>query len=226
MFYFPKRISIWYHGFVNSSLNFQAERAAFRKLKQSVEDDPELKHELETAFRELLTRFATTIYENRFVVGGAIEVILLAALRASGIEARDVGAEETRIDIRIPTGGFSVKGHFSNSGDVRLINVLGDSEQTAWKEATLFVLYGIGIGYADPKLLEDQNAVRRTKDAIVIRYSVLRGFFSQNSEWLIQCEIPQALQNRNESELVSRTVAREILAKTPKLFNALPQTSF
>lgn len=220
-----QRISIWYHGVVNSSLNFQAERATFKQFKQSVEGDPELKHELETAFRELLTRFATTIYENRFVVGGAIEVILLASLRASGIDAQDVGGKETRIDIRIPDGGFSVKGHFSNSGDVRLINVLGDSERTAWNEATLFVLYGIGIGYADPKLLEDQNAVRRTKDAIVIKYSVLRRFFSQNPEWLIKCEIPQALQNRSESELVSRTVAREILAKTPKLFNALPHTS-
>jgi hypothetical protein len=205
--------------------NFSAERAAFRQFKQAVEKDGILRSDVETALKELLGRFATTIYENRFVVGGALEVIMVAALRAAGIDATDVGAQEERLDIRIPNGGFSVKGHFSGSGNIRLINVQGASERTSWSEATLFVLHGVGIGYADPELLSGVGAVRRTSDAIVIRYSVLRAFFGNHPEWFIKCEVPQSLQDKDASELVSRTVARQILARTQKLREALREES-
>lgn len=204
---------------------FTAERAAFRQLKRAVEGDAILKSDIETALAALLGRFATTIYENRFVVGGALEVIMVAALRAAGVDATDVGAQEERLDVRIPDGGFSVKGHFSGSGNVRLINVLGDSEQANWSEATLFVPHGIGIGYADPDLLGSVSAVRRTRDAIVIRYSVLRTFFRNHPEWLIACQVPQSIQNKASSELVSRAIARQILAQTQKLGEALDAES-
>lgn len=201
---------------------FQAERAAFEQFKRAVENDPVLKQDIETALRELLGRFSTSIYENRFVVGGALEVIMVAALRAAGIDAADVGAEEERIDIRIPGGGFSVKGHFRGSGNIRLINVLGESSQTIWSEATLFVLHGVGIGYADPDLLSHRTAVHRTGDAITVRYSELLAFLAQNPNWLIPCEVPQSLQNESQSELVSRALARQILEHTQKLSKTLP----
>lgn len=204
---------------------FVAERAAFHHLKQAVESDAILKSDIETALEALLERFATTIYENRFVVGGALEVIMVAALRAAGIDAIDVGAQEARLDVHIPGGGFSVKGHFSGSGSVRLINVLGDSTQASWSEATLFVLHGVGIGYADPELLSNIGAVQRTRDAIVIRYSALRDFFRDNPEWLIPCHVPQATRDKADSELVSRAIARQILAQTQKLGKALDTES-
>lgn len=205
--------------------NFSAERTAFRQFKQAVENDKVLKSDIEIALKELLGRFATTIYENRFVVGGALEVIMVAALRAAGIDATDVGAQEERLDIRIPNGGFSIKGHFSGSGNIRLINVLGDSEQANWNEATLFVLHGVGIGYADPELLSSVGAIQRTSDAIVIRYSALRAFFGDHPEWLIECEVPQSVQDKDASELVSRAIARQILARTQKLHKALDSDS-
>lgn len=205
--------------------NFSAERAAFHQFKQAVENDGVLKSDIETALKALLGRFATTIYENRFVVGGALEVIMVAALRAAGIDAIDVGTQEERLDIRISDGGFSVKGHFSGSGNIRLINVLGESERANWNEATLFVLHGIGIGYADPELLNSIGAIQRTGDAIVIRYNALRAFFRTHPEWLVECEVPQSLHEKDASELVSRAIARQILAQTQKLREALDSDS-
>lgn len=206
-------------------MQFAAERAAFNKLKKAVESDTALKSDIEEALTELLERFSTQIYENRFVVGGVVEVILTAALRAAGVEARDVGLQEERIDIRIPEGGFSVKGHFRGSGDIRLINVLGDSAQADWREATLFVLHGIGIGYADPDLLRDRGVIHRTGDAVVARYAVLRQFFQDEPHWLLKCRVPQSLQETTSSELVSRALAYQILQRTQKLRTALAEDS-
>lgn len=197
--------------------NFDVERKAFEQFKETLEQDPILKNDIEEAFSLVLTRFATSIRENRFVVGGVIEAIIAASLRASGIEAENVGADETRIDIRIPGGGFSVKGHFSiKSRDIRLINVLGASSSTRWETATLFVLHGKGIAYADPNLITSP-AIIRVSDAIVIRYSALCQFLNMRPKYLINCNVPPMLTDPANSELASRTIAREVLASTEKL---------
>jgi hypothetical protein len=198
---------------------FAAERAAFGKLKRAVEKDPDLRGDIELAIGQLHERFATSIRENRFIVGGVLEVVLVAALRAAGVKAEDVGTSEQRIDIKIPDGGFSVKGHFKRTGDIRLINVLGESSATEWDTATLFVLHGIGIGYADPDLIGE---TKRTSDAVVLRYAALRDFLRQNPKYLIVCDIPPARRDAAGSELVSRSIAREILKGTKKLANYMP----
>ncbi len=203
---------------------FYAEREAFRRFKQAVEEDPELKNEIEAVLNDLLGQFATSIYENRFIVGGALEIIITAALRAAQVDATEVGADEERLDIRIPQGGFSVKGHFSKGGDIRLINVLGKSEQARWNEATLFVLYEVGIVYADPLILQEKgytNAVRTTGDAIAVSLKQLRAFYTSNPEWLIACAVPAPLREKQLSKLVSREIAKQIIAKTQKLKRAL-----
>lgn len=197
---------------------FAAEREAFAKLKQAVENDAELREDIERSLRQLLERFATSIRENRFIVGGVLEVILVAAFKAAGVEASDVGASELRIDIRIPNGGFSVKGHFSGGGDIRLINVLGESPAAEWDTATLFVLHGVGIGYADPELIEAEH-VKRVKDAVVLHYESLCDFLKNNINYLISCNVPRSKRNSESTELVSRIVAREILKGTKKLIN-------
>jgi hypothetical protein len=199
---------------------FAAERGAFAQLKQKIDHDDKLRQEVEYTLAQLLGRFATSVRENRFVVGGALEVILTAALRAAGVAAEDVGISEERIDIRIPNGGFSVKGHFSGTGNIRLINVLGDSTQAEWSEGTLFVLHGMGIGYSDPELL-GAGATKREKDAIVLRYNQLRQFLETNPAYFISLQVPQATKEEKQSELVSRAVAREILRDAPTLWKAL-----
>jgi len=204
---------------------FAAERWAFAQLKQKIEHDDKLRQEVEYTLAQLLERFATSVRENRFVVGGALEVILTAALRAAGVAAEDVGISEERIDIRIPNGGFSVKGHFSGTGNIRLINVLGDSTQAEWSEGTLFVLHGMGIGYSDPELL-GAGATKREKDAIVLRYNQLKQFLETNPAYLISLKVPQATKEEKQSEPASRAVAREILRDAPTLWKALyPDTT-
>ncbi|MDT7961571.1 MAG: hypothetical protein RQ971_06870 [Armatimonadota bacterium] len=204
---------------------FAAERGAFAQLKQKIDHDDKLRQEVEYTLDQLLRRFATSVRENRFVVGGVLEVILTAALRAAGVAAEDVGISEERIDIRIPNGGFSVKGHFSGTGNIRLINVLGDSTQAEWSEGTLFVLHGMGIGYSDPELL-GAGATKREKDAIVLRYNQLKQFLETNPAYLISLQVPQATKEEKQSELVSRAVAREILRDAPTLWKALyPDTT-
>jgi len=204
---------------------FAAERWAFAQLKQKIDHDDKLRQEVEYTLAQLLERFATSVRENRFVVGGALEVILTAALRAAGVAAEDVGISEERIDIRIPNGGFSVKGHFSGTGNIRLINVLGDSTQAEWSEGTLFVLHGMGIGYSDPELL-GAGATKREKDAIVLRYNQLKQFLETNPAYLISLKVPQATKEEKQSEPASRAVAREILRDAPTLWKALyPDTT-
>lgn len=198
---------------------YRFEREAFAQLKRVMEEDAQLRQEVETVIAQLLERFDTSIRENRFIVGGVVEVIICAALRASGIPAEDVGISDQRIDIRIPNGGFSVKGHF-RTGDIRLINVLGDSESASWDTATIFVLHGVGIGYADPELIGSEG-IRREKDAVVLKYSALRCFLQYNQEYLIKCQVPMARKNATGSELASRQVASQILLSTARLRSAL-----
>ncbi|GBC90816.1 hypothetical protein HRbin14_01571 [bacterium HR14] len=196
---------------------FTNERAAFQALKIAVEQDEALRADIEKALKELLGRFSTAIRENRFVVGGALELILVAALRAAGVDAQHVGVEEERIDIKLEKGGFSVKGHFSRSGGaIRLINTLGESEETKWETATLFVIHGVGFGYADPELIPEEQ-VERVKDALVLKYKVVRRFLSAHPHYLINLSIPPLLSDVSSSELVSRTLAREILQRTSRL---------
>jgi hypothetical protein len=195
---------------------YESEREAFERLKAMAENDLMLKSDLESAFNAILTRYATRIYENRFLVGGVCEVILVSALRAVGISAEDIATQNDRYDIRIPGGHFSVKGHFSKgASDIRLINVLGESSMSGWDTGTIFVLAGIGIGYADPELLP--NSTHRVSDAVVLRYRKLREFLSEQTQFLIACQIPYTLADVEQSELASRTVAREILKNTHKL---------
>lgn len=195
---------------------YESERGAFEKLKSVTESDLILKSDLENAFSAVLTRYATKIYENRFLVGGVSEVILVSALRAVGIPAEDIAAQDERFDIRIPGGHLSVKGHFSQgASDIRLINVLGESSRSEWDTGTLFVIAGTGIGYADPELLP--GSTHRVSDAVVLRYRKLREFLSEQTQFLIACQIPYTLADVERSELASRTVAREILKDTHKL---------
>lgn len=203
---------------------YKHEREAFRRLKQAIESSNALKADVENALDELLSSFSTAIRENRFVVGGVLEVILIAAMRAAGIEARDVGSLEQRIDVKLPEGGFSIKGHFSRSqSGIRLINTLGASEQTTWETATIFVIHGLGIGYADPELIPADQIVR-AKDALVLPYKVIRDFLTKNSEYLIQVKIPLPLSDLSKSALVSRSVAREILQRTKILKSYLSES--
>lgn len=95
-----------------TAIRFRKQRRAFQRLRHALQADGELRAEVELALQKVLRSYPTKIRENRFVVGGVAEVILVAAFRAAGLPASDVGPREARIDIALQGGGgFSVKGH-------------------------------------------------------------------------------------------------------------------
>lgn len=59
---------------------YSKEREAFKLLREKCTE--EMKREYECAVKILLEKYNTTIYENRFTVGGALEVFTCALLRS------------------------------------------------------------------------------------------------------------------------------------------------
>lgn len=96
--------------------SYKLQRDAFRRLKAKLQADASLRTELETALEILLSEYDTTVHENRFVVGGACERILGAAIRAAGINAENVGTRNPRIDLALRgSEGFSTKKSFTGT---------------------------------------------------------------------------------------------------------------
>ena len=62
---------------------YMQEKRAFDCLKSSCPET--VKGQYEVGINALLQYYNTTIYENRFIVGGAVEVFTYAIMRATGI---------------------------------------------------------------------------------------------------------------------------------------------
>lgn len=195
---------------------YEPERAIFQRFKTLLESNQTLLREVESAIEALLSEFNTTIHENRFVVGGVLERIVGTAMRAVGIDARNVGKYNPRIDISVPGAeGFSVKGGFTGTGDIRLINVLGKGVGGGWREASILVLTRIGIAYTDPELLPD--ATVSSGDAVLLKRGNLMDFLRQHPEYLIRCGIAEKSADIEQTKMASEAVANELLERFPTL---------
>ena len=85
---------------------FRQERRVFDRLRS---DCPvQAKQEYERTIQTLLKRFNTTIHENRFVVGGAVEVFTFALLRTVGIDCTMYGSQATAGDLLLANNKKSV----------------------------------------------------------------------------------------------------------------------
>lgn len=80
--------------------------------------------EFEKAVEKLITEYDTANWENRFVVGGALEILFCALLNSVGFKCKWL--KETRYDIEINGIKYSMKSNFTGAGDIRLINILGN----------------------------------------------------------------------------------------------------
>jgi hypothetical protein len=195
---------------------FTSAFTAFIELKSALAIDDELRTDVQTALRNLLTRYNTQIYENRFIVGGVAERIVAATFVALGASVKRLGVNVTRSDISIGDTKFSVKGSFRpGSRSIRLINVMGDSKDAAWDEPTIFIISGRGIGYADPSMLPGKT--KRAKDVIELPSKPLFELWQARPELLFAMDIPFSLEDRDRSDIASRIVADEILRYTKRL---------
>lgn len=196
--------------------NYDSARAAFHLLAHALRSDHEIRHEVEECYRLLLTRYSTSIRENRFIVGGVSERIIAAAFVALGHAAANTGVLVTGSDISVNGAELSVKSIFQQSPrSVRLVNVMGSSSEARWSEPTIFVISSVGIGYADPSLIP--TGTRRTGDAIELPLRYVRELWSADSQWLVPVTLPYALQDESRSDVASRSVADEILRYTRRL---------
>ncbi|MEO0147276.1 MAG: hypothetical protein ABIL23_01700 [candidate division WOR-3 bacterium] len=140
--------------------------------------------------------YDTANWENRFVVGGALEILFCALLNSIGYKCRWI--KEARYDIEINGIKFSMKSNFTGTGDIIV----------DWEEPTLFFISDVGICYADPEMgLE----TRHTHDALVINTRQIKELIKRNDIWLIPIEIPKKPKSSVKIKTASYDVAKAIL---------------
>lgn len=191
---------------------YAEEKWAFSELKAALTSDAKLRIEYERAIESVVQEYNTSIFENRFITGGAVELFTMWAMRSIGIDASKVGAQLRGADIQLPRGGrLSIKSSFTSPpGAIRLINVQGLSKRARWTDATIFVLAEIGVGYADPDVLP--GATRSTGDAIQLPWPNLRGHFEKHPELLVKVQIPTKSRLTAQSKIASEAVARDVVS--------------
>lgn len=193
-------------------MDFNVEKSCFNFLKENL--DNKAKSEYESGIKNLVERYNTAIYENRFLVGGVVEVFTLALMRSTGIEIQGCGSEAQGGDLILPTGEmFSLKSSFTETGGIFLINTRGTSG-TKWKTATLFVLSNIGIVYGDPSMAAEDD-LKRNRDNLEIKRTALTRF-AQDSSNCIAMNIPvkpptkMASSSLKASDIVARELMKEL----------------
>jgi hypothetical protein len=186
---------------------FEKSRNLFKEIKKRIESRKYESNvlEFEKAIKKLIEEYNTSNWENRFVVGGALEILFCAFLKSLTFQCKWL--KEARYDVEINEIKFSLKSNFVGSGDIRLINVLGE-ERAIWKEPTLFFISGVGICYADPQM---NLKTKHTSDALVISIKELKRLFENYKEWVIPISIPRKSKNSKEIKTASYDVAKSIL---------------
>lgn len=204
--------------------SFSVQRDIFRAWSAAVSADLELKTHLEGAVRRVLTEYDTAIRENRFIVGGVIEYIVLAAINGSGVaKGKHVGDKAKGVDVRIYIfqgkpceADISVK--YSSSGNIRMVNTLGASVDARWNEATLFVLPKIGIVYADAAQIPI-SAVIRMEDAISVSRRAILKHAQKSKEFMLPVSIPEKSEVvlQDSAKTASEDIARAIIQQFARL---------
>ncbi len=201
-------------------IKFENARKKFKKIKgafSNSEFKDQIK-EFKEALEILIQRYNTSNWENRFVVGGALEILFCALLNSMGFKAKWL--KEARYDLGIDGIKFSLKSNFVSSGDIRLVNILGN-EKVSWKEPTIFFISELGICYADPFM---KLKTRHTNDALVINVGEIENLIKKKPDLCIIFPIPKKGKNSQEIKTASYDVAKSILEniRSKYLINYLP----
>jgi hypothetical protein len=197
---------------------FVLERQIFSEFKAGLEKRPVILNEFLAACRAVNVRFDTAIYENRFIVGGVVEQLLGASMRAVGCDVDNVAKTSRGVDLSLPTldVGFSVKAQFKKGPEIRLVNTMGGSGASAeWTHATIFVIVGVGIGYADPDLVTSGLVPR--SDVLTLKTSALAEMWATQTGFLIQCDVPAKPVKSSHTRVASDVVAQDIMIEFENL---------
>ena len=181
---------------------FGEHRRVFNRIRDTLQCSIEHRKEFEKALERLIRSYDTRNHENRFVVGGALEVLFCALLRALGFEC--VWLRERRFDLRIDGYDFSIKSNFTGRGSIRLINVMGDGE-VKWEEPTVFFVGERGVFYADPCM---GIRVERKSDALTVK---VEDILKACEDWRIDIRVPVKQGKSTHIRTASYDVAKSIL---------------
>lgn len=213
---------------IMAPMPYKRERQFFTDYRRSLNKRPDLASDIVESISTVLAAYNSSVWENRFIVGGVVEQIIGSSARAMGLQVANAGKQnqgyDLKVGIRRPVG-ISVKGQFNSkgSGNINLVNVRKkqgklsqDEAVQRWSSATMFVIAGIGIGYADNEQVP--HLVQSTSDAVQIKVTGLRKWWEekQNQCWLI--ELPVPLKPKAPAvRVASDTVATYIFADFPTL---------
>ncbi|MFN3301937.1 MAG: hypothetical protein ACK413_02865 [Patescibacteria group bacterium] len=190
-----------------NNLKFKSARRKFEEIKNKLENSQftEQIKEFEKSLEKLISEYNTANRENRFVVGGALEVLFCALLNSVGFKAEWI--KEVRYDIKIDNIPFSLKSNFISLGDIRLINILGN-EKVVWEEPSIFFVSELGVCYADPEM---GLKTKHTSEALIINVQEIKSLVNQNSKWHIKISIPRKPRNSQTIKTASYDVAKSVL---------------
>ena len=195
-----------------SSQAYIQERRAFEQIKKKCSGN--VKKEYELAISTLVQRYNTTIHENRFVVGGAVEEFTWALLRSVDVECDLCGSQSPDGDIIFPNDELlSIKSSFRGVADIKLINQMGTGDR-AWTTATLFVVSGVGIVYGAPDMVDSAH-VKPTGDGVSLKRAGLQTLIDDQAN-VFEAEIASKppKEMADQSLKASSAVARQILQDT------------
>ena len=202
-------------------MKFEKARDLFQKIRNDLmgERYRDNIHEFLIALKKLIFEYNTANWENRFVVGGALEILFCSLLKSIGYDCKWLN--EARYDLLINGIKFSIKSNFTGKGDIRLINILGN-KMVQWSEPTLFFISNIGICYADPHM---KLETRHTRDARLIKVNQIQKLTEIHPTYVIPLEIPEKPKITSKIKTASYDVAKSILdeIKSKHLKNNLPK---
>ena len=135
-------------------MTYEKARGFAAQFLTALNNDSAMQDELLAAITECFHRYDTGAYENRFIVGAVVEQLLGATARALGFEVENAGAHRQAYDLEIgPNYGLSVKYSSSTGRSARVRITNSQGAVGVWTTGTIFVLAGVGIGYADAGLV-------------------------------------------------------------------------
>ena len=185
-------------------MSYSQERRVFDGLKSDT--SPEAQQEYESVFNTLIERYNTTVYENRFIAGGAVEVFTYALLRSVGIEANLYGSQSRSGDILLPNNKLlSIKGVFTGGpSNVKLMNKQGGVDRR-WKTAILFIISEVGVVYGTPDMVESEH-VFDSKDGLQLHKKGLKKIMEVSSNI-----IPMSINRKPPKEMSGFAIRASML---------------
>jgi len=194
-------------------MSYRQERRVFDRLKKDI--TPKARQEYENACNILIERYNTTIRENRFTVGGAVEVFTCALLRTVGIDCNLYSEQSTHGDLILPNHKLlSIKGVFTGGADnVGILNKQGKGTRD-WTTATLFIVSEVGIVYGTPDMVSPEH-LKDKPDQLMLHKKGLTQIISDAKNI-----VPMELSKKPPTEMAgfaqkaSVAVAKQIMRET------------